>query len=574
MYAFLGTFLSILGLRYPIEVNVEKFYKKKKEERLRSGSLDIGILSEIDPDKNIDSDDLEAAIDIECIRIPKFTDFTKNYKKILYWFYSLIVFGILMSEPILLIVKAINEKNLIYISNISFLIISPVQQIIAIKYFRSQSFDKIYYEVSKLKDTRHCIKNDKSISVLILVPSIMSVIFSAIFIFYNDDENNMYNYFQFCTNKTGKVFLFIYQLIFWFYSRTILFLVLIIFFYVFFKHLNDMRSLIYTVEHNNVWVDDQTVISEFIHAIIKLRYELNNSIEKLSNIYVFATVIGAIGIGNVIDNKKIDSFTMLSMVIFVICQAVFLFIIYLITEQQRKLGNIIRHPVFSLKYIYRKYRSLDFGMSIIPKTPLLSRGMSDNDLINLSATSTGRLLRDFREKSIKSNKTIDDDGNGLYQIYQTEYENVVPMGNLSDIHEEDSERDNGIKRKRKKKKIMRRVVVDSEEILTEENIENNDTTIDKKDDVKDDVKDNSDDMEIHISPITKDIIKKINQISSYNGSSIDYIILHLMINDNWTSNFDLLGIKFDNAGAIKKAVTITSVIMIISGMISELQVFL
>ena len=144
MYIFFGKILTILGLRYPIKIEVENYYKNNYKLRPRTNSLDISSLGEIDPDKSIVQDDLEAIIDIECIRIPKFTDCYTNYKHILYWFYSVIIFCIIIVEPIFLLIKAIREKNLVYISNIAFLLISPLQHIIIIKYFRSQSFDKIY----------------------------------------------------------------------------------------------------------------------------------------------------------------------------------------------------------------------------------------------------------------------------------------------------------------------------------------------------------------------------------------------------------------------------------------------
>lgn len=645
MYVFFSHLLTILGLRYPVEINVEQYYDKNSPSsqslsgsinspqkskrygkilnpqsgqnpvmlRRKTGSLDISALGELNPDKSIIEDDLDAMIDIECIRIPKFTDFRRHWKQILYWFYSTLVFLLLLVQPGFLIWKAIKEKNLALISNITFLVIPPLEQLIIIKYFRSHSFDKIYYEVCKLKDTSHWIKDDRRMSLIILGPSIISIIISVVYIFIGDEVDNIYTFFQDDITTPGKVFLFIFELACLMYSRTILFLSLTVFFFVFFKHLNDMRALLYTLKYNNVWVDDQTIVSEFIHAIIKLRHELNGSIEKLSNVYVFATVLGAVGIGNVIDNLKIDSFTIISCIIFGICQIVFLFIIFLISEQQRKLGNIIRHPVFSLKYIYRRYRTLNFDLSPVTlRTPVSIQdkksinNIIEDELKDFSATSTGRLLKSFRARSMRyqsATATINSGGK-LYDVKNAgsmldeDKKKIVPLGTFDDLNSEDDEEipvnskkvkiveDNNVKIMEEGRLENVEEAEDtsdsdmnsftSSEGIIEFKTEKHNSYIDNSNDSNDINESSTDDKNIKnldVSPITRDIVKKINQISNYNGSSIDYIILHLLISDNWTTNFDLLGMKFDNTGAIKKAVAITSMIMLASGLISELQIF-
>jgi len=528
MYKFFNKLLFILGLRYPVKIDLDTYFKNTS--------------------KTLESLETELAdADISCFKMPEF-----SFCKILYWMYSTLIFGLIMIEPIFLTVLSIKTRNLIYISNIAFLLVPPLLQLVIIRYFRSKSFDKIYYEVSHLKDTRHLIKNEIALSVIVLIPSIISVIISFALQFTNYNDHSLIEFYNDRVGTTtAKVFLYIFQIITWFYSRTITFLVLVIFFYVFFKHVNDIKTFIFVLNNNSVWSNDTTIISEFIHAIIKLRYELDNSIDKLSKVYILSTILGAIGLGNVISNKKIDSFTLISSIIFSICQLVFLLIIYLITVQQNKLSDIIMNPEFSIKYIYRKYKFIDYHLS--PKSPTLYKNVRQySNITDLSETSVGRLLKNVYSPQYREANT-----------------KVIPLGNLQDMVLDDTdapgpslttidndnddggrnEDDRGIKKlKRRKKHRTERL-----------DHENNNLAIESAE---------------HESPLTKDIIKTINNINNYNGSSIDYIILHLLISESWTSNFSLLGMQFNNTDSIQKALLITSVIITISGFLSELQVYL
>ena len=520
MYKFLNKLLFILGLRYPVCIDTEIYFQSKPVVPI---ALDQERGREIE-------------IDISCFQMPKFC-----WRKILYWFYSTLIFGCIIIEPVFLIVASFKDRTLIYISNIAFLLIPPLLQLVIVRYFRSKSFDKIYYEVSLLKDTRHLIKNDTVLSFLILIPSVISIIVSSLFKFTTYNDNSLFQFYIANVGTASAVFLYIFQFVSWFYSRTITFLTLVIFFYVFFKHVNDMKTFIFVLNNHSVWSKDPTIISEFIHAIIKLRYELDNSIDKLSKVYVLATILGAIGLGNVISNKKLDSFTLISSIIFIICQLVFLLIIYLITVQQNKLSGIIMDPEFSIKYIYRKYRYMDYD--ITTKSPVLYKNIRQNsEVSDLSVTSIGRLLKNVYSPQ-----------------YREESAQVIPLGNLQDMVRDDNLSVSVVGKRRKKHTTRHRdtVAVD----------------VDAPDGMADGMADGMTDA-ADASPLTKDIIKTINNINNYNGSSIDYIILHLLISESWTSNFSLLGMQFNNTDSIQKALLITSVIITISGFISELQVYL
>jgi hypothetical protein len=346
-----------------------------------------------------------------------------------------------------------------------------------------------------------------------------------------------------------------------------------VFFFVFFKHINDMRSLIYIANNNNIWVDDPTIVSEFINVIIKLRYELNLSICKLSNIYVSSTILGAIALGNVIDNLKSDPLSIISCVIFVIFQIIFLYIIFLISEQQNNLSSIIQHPVFSSKYIYRRYKPFDFPQNSLSNIPFFARSTVNIESLDYSATSIGRLLKNFRVKNIISNKNSPSN-----KIPPINPDDIIQLGNLDDIQRDTTPikdfqpttlnssdppshiLDNNISEiiiKKTPKKT--RSHKHSHHHHTKEEFLTPATPVTPASppEIKD------------LSPELKEIIKKINQISNFNGSSTDYIILHLLISENWTNNFSLLGIQFNNSDSIKKAIGITSIIAIISGIISQ-----
>ena len=482
MYKFFNILLSVIGLRYPISINTDTYFLKTPSEILRS-----------------------------------------RWRLGLYWTYSFLIFCCIMVEPIFLTILAIQERNVIYISNIAFLLIPPISQLIIINYFRSKSFDKIYYEVSLLRDTNHLIKNEIILSTLILVPSILSIIISAIFKFSTHNDNSLFSHFI-DIDETRVVFLYIWQFMNWIYSRTITFLIFIIFFYVFFKHVNDIKTFSTVLDNHDIWSSDHTIVSEFIHAIIRLRYELNESVDKLSNVYICATILGAIGIGNVISNLKIDSFTLMSSVIFALGQLIFLYMIYLINKRQGVLDSIIMDPDFSVKYLYRRYRSIDSNLT--NKSPVLYKNIRQfSEVQDLSVTSVGRLLKTFSEH--RNTK-------------------VIPLGNLGDMVNDASpiapptHTNRGGKRKKKIKVIN-------------------------------DIDEGYEDAE-KASPLTKDIIKTINNIDNYNGSSIDFIILHTLISESWTTSFSLLGMQFDSSDSIQKALLITGTIATISGYLTQLQV--
>jgi hypothetical protein len=249
---------------------------------------------------------------------------------------------------------------------------------------------------------------------------------------------------------------------------------------------------------------------------------LNESVDKLSNVYICATILGAIGIGNASSNLKIDSFTLMSSVIFGIGQLIFLYMIYLINKRQGDLDNIIMDPDFSVKYLYRRYRSIDSNLT--NKSPVLYKNIRQfSEVQDLSVTSVGRLLKTFSEHRNANTK-------------------VIPLGNLGDMVQDASPIDRGGRRK-KKAKIK----------------------------VINDIDEGYEDAE-KASPLTKDIIKTINNIDNYNGSSIDFIILHTLISESWTTSFSLLGMQFDSSDSIQKALLITGTIATISGYLTQLQV--
>ena len=74
-----------------------------------------------------------------------------------------------------------------------------------------------------------------------------------------------------------------------------------------------------------------------------------------------------------------------------------------------------------------------------------------------------------------------------------------------------------------------------------------------------------------ISPDMKSLIKKINIINQFNGSSIDWIIIHLMVSGEWKT-FELLGYSFNSVDSIKKVLFLTALIIGIISFIGRVNI--
>ena len=82
-----------------------------------------------------------------------------------------------------------------------------------------------------------------------------------------------------------------------FYVRTLLLYNLFVFFFVFHIHINNLNKIVEFLEKSNwIYYRDIKDISDICIVIVIKKYELEDSIDKLQNIFSSSTILGTIGL--------------------------------------------------------------------------------------------------------------------------------------------------------------------------------------------------------------------------------------------------------------------------------------
>jgi len=279
--------------------------------------------------------------------------FCNKYVKLrIKYLYTLFVFIILSLKSCFLLNYAINEnKNYVY-SIILFSLVSPLNYILGFIYICHNHFHKVFLDIilNKYK-IDYCISKEKNLIISILTTSLLFIIFNLITIFTGTDESQ--NYYIDNDNTILKIFYIIYIVIYTIYSRIIISMNMHIFYFVFCKHLKDIKYQTNELDEVESWTNSQTKVAELCHNLIELRYELSVSISKLGRIYIWLTILGSFGIGLAIHFKKYDTTIISNIFIYIILQLIFLSIISIVGKNRQKLCDIIHTPGFSMKYILR-----------------------------------------------------------------------------------------------------------------------------------------------------------------------------------------------------------------------------
>ncbi len=257
----------------------------------------------------------------------------------------------LLSMPIVVLYKYFDTNDSSLISTSIIMCIPLTNYLIILNYFKKPYFFKIYTDI---------VYNEEyttySLEKIILYSSIgctfITLIFSYVYYFLDYQTISLDKYVD---EIYFKVLLFIYNLIYNFYSRFIFFLNTTIFFIVFYKHYIDLSKEVKKIKDKKSWNVDKykTSISVISYNLLFIRTEINNSIKLLEYIYITSTIIGAISIGSIMNNKELNIFLIGSIVIWSIIQIGFLYIMSIITEKKDELIEEINKPKFSIHYLIR-----------------------------------------------------------------------------------------------------------------------------------------------------------------------------------------------------------------------------
>lgn len=478
------------------------------------------------------------------------------YHIIGYWCYFLIILSMMCIEPIFTTILAIKEKKIEYLSSICFMYIPPIQYIIMKKYFSTHSFDDNYKDVKDHPRKYFLFPQLITVVILSIILSAISVLLSTSFVISGISTVPIINYIQQNTSKIGFILFMTFQLLIWMYERTTSFLTIIIFFSIFAKHVRDMKGVINIGTKSDIWTDNPNIISQFLHIIMKVRNQYEKSISNLSDVYTITTVLGAIAIGSVIDHKYVNPYIITNLFIYIIIQILFLLIIYYVSKHQSALARIIRNPEFSLKYLYRRFeneekRNIFMDENYINKSINKLSVNDDNNYIPNTPSVVNEIKNIKRKKSYSTYDT-----NMIELLQQLKHLCEDCKQRKSDENENDNE--------------IIEINNNPPELGTIEDLEkNSNKTIVSIEENRNIIIEPSP-TPVRFSINTKNLIKTINETSQFNGSSIDWIIIHLMLRDDWNT-FELFIVRFNSSDVIKKAITMYATIIGLTILISNLN---
>lgn len=276
----------------------------------------------------------------------------KNYDhwKYVYYLYTLII-GLLLVSPIFLgIVKTISTWSSLdtpdptTISLIIFTAIPFIQYCLGFRYFRQSHFTNVLTDCR-----REGVSLPRKFLIWTLIGIVVTSILTIKIVLWNSVQPpTMYNWFIERSSKTG---ILLYVGIYSTYAWTAVSLNITTFFLVFYKHIYDLKALYGYTTDSLIWKMDQTTINDLTRKIIGIRYIIRSSIDRLESFYTFATILGAIAIGPIIQFYVIDPHLIMFVIIYLIMQVMFLSMIYQITYYREEIHKVIKSPVIMSRYL-------------------------------------------------------------------------------------------------------------------------------------------------------------------------------------------------------------------------------
>lgn len=270
----------------------------------------------------------------------------------IYRIYTSFIICILFFEPAIYVYDMFNDRNYELFPIICFMLVQPIQYIHALAYFNIESnpFHELYNEIYCTNYDKKCLPNEFKLMAYIYSVSILSILLSMVVLFINLINDDFVNYDIEKYETNIQVVFYIIRVLKWIYGRITLTLNMYIFFYVFCKHLNDIRNIINSITGSKI------SISTLCKKIIKVRYDLQISINNLQPIYLTATILSSFALGNMIQYKIYSIDLIISCFVLLIMQCIFLIIIYGVAGNRQELLNYIKSVDFASKYILNRHR--------------------------------------------------------------------------------------------------------------------------------------------------------------------------------------------------------------------------
>jgi len=540
-------------------------------------------------------------------------------KNIINWTYSIFIFLLLMYQPVFETVLAIKEDITQNVPNTLFYYITPIHYYIAFRYFSSQRKKRIYESrniefLDNGNGIAKCMPRENTLIKSVTVLSFIASIEAILTLFLTVDPkiyDNIPEWLYFFSKIVIAVSFIPGRLVLVINSH--------IFFFSFLQQLQKLKELERKLKVREWRENRKSSVAILCYEIIDIRYTISRLIDKTELMYISTTIIGGISVGLLIELNQWSYTNITSIIIFTLMQFVFLTVISFIDKSQDEINKIVHRRSFASKYILRKNDFCQACLNFEKKFTEMknSRDNIFNSLekeVITSIKDDSKNLDDKNEYKTKdlemrqNNFELTDDSNislkmmldqKLYLSSQKNIKRDVPCEKLDNILV-------GIKEEKQSTsndcspEIKIRVELSEEKVspilfnkkqlsntshvdLHNSSVENRRRKLVSSDtdiftaQMSDSLED-SDEIRQNINALlntkngttyladsgcyltTDEYVRCIYEWSTNTGSSVDWIILTNLLNENWSS-FRLLGFEFTKGKALTNAIFITSTII-------------
>jgi hypothetical protein len=531
---------------------------------------------------------LEPIINID----PFFYDSDKYYyyKVIFNWLYSIFIFLLISFQPILETVLAIQKKNAIYLSNTLFYYIIPIHYWISLFYFKNQRKKRVYESknmkfLNSERGIGKCMPREETLIKSISIISLITIVDSILILFLFESPV-LYNELSYSMNIISKILIVIGIIP----GRSVLVINSHIFFFSFLQQLEKLKSLENKLRFKDWKKTNKTSVAILCYDIIDVRYTIKRLIEKTEGMYISTTIIGGISVGLILEMGSLNYYTVTSLVIYFIMQSIFLSVIYFIGNSRNEINEIVHTRNFASKYILRKN---DFCRTCLNVEKIYIQKKNEEntihkhkklhsiriekknelDLFNTDNKKTKSIKQSlkFVKKSLGENKSSDNkktksvrnplnDNKLVLSDKNPLNENKLILSDKNPLNDNklvlsDKNPLNENKLMPVNKEISININDTSSDFYTPKNVRSFEYS---KDNVMNLLKRKEASITTSGNFLTNnDYIRCIYEWSINTGSSIDWIILTNLLNQDWAS-FGMFGVEFSNGKALRNAILVTS----------------
>ena len=487
---------------------------------------------------------------------PFLTNINNNYccKIFLNWVYSIFIFLLLLYQPILETVLAIQKKEIKYFATTLFYYIIPIHYWIAFFYFRNQRTKRIY-ETENIKYLNNgsvvgkCMPEEKTLLKSIYGISLITIIDSILILFLYESPT-FYKELSYGMDILTHILI----ILSFFPGRTVLVINSHIFFFSFLQQLHKLKSLEKKLRYKDWDSTNNTSVATLCYEIIDIRYTITRLIEKTDAMYMSTTIIGGISIGLILELGLWDYYTITCFVIYLIMQSVFLSVIYFIGNSRNEIKKIIHTRSFASNYILRKN---DFCRTCLNVEKIYIN--KSNELKKVNKKST---LHSIKIEKNNELKLFNKKENPLTFIKKTFDESIDVENKLIE--------NKLLENKLPENKLLENKLPENK-LPENKLIEKTSSTADfyTPKDMSSSFEYSKDNVMTLLQKKEKSISNSSNFLSNNEyirciyewsintGSSVDWLILTNLLNQNWAS-FGLFGIEFSNGNALRNAILVTS----------------